>query len=250
MSSALFLRRVDLLTNSFLSLSSTQIQHQDSSSTSSRKMPSQTRYLPSIRQDDRSQLPRSRRARSGQSSVPLRPSFPADVPTSSSLRQDPCFWVRLEFVKKLGQALHSNKLPASYNVMLFLTAHDEPDVRDIVSFQLVSSTFPSLTDRFFVCASFQAKNTIQRCMQTAATISQGPFPLLLRLSFVRLTIRVSFPLSSCSRAQSSELRLHLRAINPSACSSSGLHQRTRGSQEHREVSRRVSFRTSLNPTRY
>ncbi|KAL7414966.1 armadillo-type protein [Mrakia frigida] len=64
------------------------------------------------------------------------------------LVQDPCFWVRLEFVKKLGQALHSNKLPASYNVMLFLTAHDEPDVRDI------------------------AKNTIQRCMQTAATISQ------------------------------------------------------------------------------
>jgi len=70
------------------------------------------------------------------------PSFlPSSTYASSfffPVHQDPCFWVRLDFVRKLTQALHNNKLPPSYNVMLLLAAHDEAEVREMVSSYLFS----------------------------------------------------------------------------------------------------------------
>ena len=51
------------------------------------------------------------------------------------LLKDPCFEVRQLFLNKLTALITSRKLPARFNVILFLTVHDpEDEIRDKVSF--------------------------------------------------------------------------------------------------------------------
>lgn len=51
--------------------------------------------------------------------------------------QDPCFEVRFNFLAKLTAALNTQKLPAVYNIIPFLTVHDpESELRAAVMFVL------------------------------------------------------------------------------------------------------------------
>lgn len=53
---------------------------------------------------------------------------------SYTIQQDSCYNVRISFLSKLISLLQSRKLPARYNVILFLTIHDpEEDVKTKVS---------------------------------------------------------------------------------------------------------------------
>ncbi|CED83559.1 Sister chromatid cohesion complex Cohesin, subunit PDS5 [Phaffia rhodozyma] len=64
------------------------------------------------------------------------------------LVQDPCFYVRQNFIGKACEYLGRDKLPSAFNVMLFLAAHDEPEIRS------------------------SAKNTIQRGMKASGYSSE------------------------------------------------------------------------------
>lgn len=79
------------------------------------------------------------------------------LPVSTfSLAQDPCFYVRQDFITKLCDYLNHSKLPPSFTVMLFLAAHDEPEIRLIVRLPLIFFVVSMILKKL-VALSFRPK---------------------------------------------------------------------------------------------